>query len=509
MACRTAPSNPGGSLHTLPPFRIFDIGAHKRRFDAGDAAPIAASDPSIIERLTMNTSTPKASPLARIALAFALVLGLFAVGSLVVPGQAQALEVTQCTAAPNEDGGNQILGGAETRITWRGQAAEDESVSSIVLTMPEGLQFDADGVKVTGLDELDRVELNAQITIPGDGTMHIDFPEPAPAGLSFLVETYGATFPTEGGTFTVSTQITDADGTVSDLGPSSEIQVAGLSKSEQLSSWLEGQEWVQAWNSNRFLHMFFDPTLIVTSIPSVAQGWVTALGIVIIAFPLAIVVGFLLALLRMSKLLPLRAIASLYVNIVRGTPMFLQIYIAFFGLPLLGVNVDNFALGCIVMALNSCAYLCEIFRAGIQSINKGQFEAARSLGMSAPQTMLSVIIPQAFRNVIPTMTNELITLYKDTSLLAAVGIMETVMYAKTITAATGNITPYIVAALFYLVVTLPMTAITRRMETGSTKKSSKKGKGLFGKSSSSDKGSWTPATDGTSTKLEVKQPDYF
>ena len=362
----------------------------------------------------MNTTKPLTSRLARIALALAIVAGAFAVGSLMAPRQATALEVTQCTAAPNEDGGNRILGGVETRITWRGQAAADESVSSIVLTMPEGLQFDADGVKVTGLAELERVELNAQVSIPGDGTMHIDFPEPAPAGLSFLVETYGATFPAEGGTFTVSTQITDADGTVSDLGAASEIQVAGLSKVEQISSWLEEQSWVQAWNSNRFLHMFFDPTLIVTSVPSVAQGWITALGIVIIAFPLAIVVGFLLALLRMAKFLPLRAIASLYVNIVRGTPMFLQIYIAFFGLPLLGINIDNFALGCFVMALNSCAYLCEIFRAGIQSINKGQFEAARSLGMSAPQTMINVIIPQAFRNVIPTVNNELITLYKDT-----------------------------------------------------------------------------------------------
>ena len=457
----------------------------------------------------MNTTKPLTSRLARIALALAIVAGAFAVGSLMAPRQAAALEVTQCTAAPNEDGGNQILGGVETRITWRGQAAADESVSSIVLTMPEGLQFDVDGVKVTGLAELERVELNAQVSIPGDGTMHIDFPEPAPAGLSFLVETYGATFPAEGGTFTVSTQITDADGTVSDLGAAGEIQVASLSKVEQISSWLEEQSWVQAWNSNRFLHMFFDPTLIVTSVPSVAQGWVTALGIVIIAFPLAIVVGFLLALLRMAKFLPLRAIASLYVNIVRGTPMFLQIYIAFFGLPLLGINIDNFALGCFVMALNSCAYLCEIFRAGIQSINKGQFEAARSLGMSAPQTMINVIIPQAFRNVIPTMTNELITLYKDTSLLAAVGIMETVMYAKTITAATGNITPYIVAALFYLVVTLPMTAITRRMEaSGSSKKgASRKGGKRFAKASGSTEEA--DAASAASTKLNVKQPDYF
>ncbi len=457
----------------------------------------------------MNTSTAYTSWLARIALVVALVAGCLSVSALIAPVQASALEVTQCTAAPNEDGGNRILGGSETRITWRGQAAEDESVSSIVLTMPEGLQFDADGVKVTGLNDLERVDLNAQVTIPGDGTLHIDFAEPAPAGLSFLVETYGATFPAEGGTFTVSTQVTDADGTTSDLGASSEIQVSGLSTAEQLSTWLSDQGWVQAWNSNKFLHMFFDPTIIVTSIPSVAQGWVTALGIVIIAFPLAIVVGFLLALMRMAKFLPLRAVASVYVNIVRGTPMFLQIYIAFFGLPLLGVNVDNFMLGCVVMALNSCAYLCEIFRAGIQSINKGQFEAARSLGMSAPQTMVSVIIPQAFRSVIPTMTNELITLYKDTSLLAAVGIMETVMYAKTITAATGNITPYIVAALFYLVVTLPMSAITRRMEAKSGGKKTSQRK-LRRAKKHDKKETWAPDTDpAKSTEISMKTPDYF
>ena len=130
----------------------------------------------------------------------------------------------------------------------------------------------------------------------------------------------------------------------------------------------------------------------------------------------------------------------MYVNLIRGTPAFLQIYIAFFGLPLAGVNIDNYTLGVIVMAMNSAAYLCEIFRAGIQSIPKGQSEAARSLGMSAAQTMVSIIIPQTFRNVIPTLTSEFILLYKDTSLLAAVGVMEIVMYAKTIVATTGSIT---------------------------------------------------------------------
>ncbi|MGN0301387.1 MAG: amino acid ABC transporter permease, partial [Anaerotardibacter sp.] len=152
------------------------------------------------------------------------------------------------------------------------------------------------------------------------------------------------------------------------------------------------------------------------------------------------------------------------VNVVRGTPLFLQIYIAFFGLPLAGINVPNFPLGVAVLVLNSAAYQCEIFRAGIQSIPKGQSEAARSLGMTKLQTTFSIIIPQMVRRVIPTMTNEFILLYKDTSMLAAVGVMEIVMYAKSIVASTGSITPYIVAALFYLVITIPMANLVGVME---------------------------------------------
>lgn len=128
------------------------------------------------------------------------------------------------------------------------------------------------------------------------------------------------------------------------------------------------------------------------------------------------------------------------------------------------VQIPSYPLGVVVLAMNSAAYLCEIFRAGIQSIPKGQSEAARSLGMTSVQTMIYIIIPQTFRNVLPTMTSEFILLYKDTSLLAAVGVMEVVMYSKTIVASTGSITPYIVAALFYLVVTIPLARLVSGLE---------------------------------------------
>lgn len=202
-----------------------------------------------------------------------------------------------------------------------------------------------------------------------------------------------------------------------------------------------------------------------------------ALLIVLIAFPLAIPLGLILALMRVSHTKVLRGIASVYVNIVRGTPLFLQIYIAFFGLPLAGIKIPSFPLGIIVLAVNSSAYLCEIFRGGIQSVPIGQLEAARSLGLNRIRAMIFVVLPQAIIRSIPTMTSEFILLYKDTSLLASVGVMEVVMFAKTIVASTGSITPYIVAALFYLVITLPLAKIINIIEqkindklTGKTRK---------------------------------------
>jgi polar amino acid transport system substrate-binding protein len=116
-------------------------------------------------------------------------------------------------------------------------------------------------------------------------------------------------------------------------------------------------------------------------------------------------------------------------------------------------------LGVLVLAMNSSAYLAEIFRAGIQSISRGQFEAASSLGMNAAQTMFYVIIPQTVRRVIPTSTSEFILLYKDTSLLAAVGVMEMMMFGKSLVAKSGNMTPYIVAAFYYLLVTTPLIRV--------------------------------------------------
>ena len=394
-----------------------------------------------------------------VALACALLI-------VLAPAPAHTPPVAKTSARPNADSGNDVLGATETRITFDVQADAGESLAGLTLTMPDGTEYTTDKAKVTmlsGEDNLDRTNIKADISASGE-TLTADFDAAAQAGGYFRLEVYGVKFPAAGGSMQLSGAYKLADGTTKPIDGIPAIAVTGVSPVDELVSNLEGQPWVPQWNSNKFLRLFRNPPILVQSFPVVFNGFLMALAIVLVAFPLAIPFGFLLALMRIAKSRVVRAVASVYVNVVRGTPAFLQIYIAFFGLPLAGIQIPSYPLGVIVMALNSAAYLAEIFRAGIQSIPKGQSEAARSLGMSGLQTMLYVIIPQTFRNVIPTMTSEFILLYKDTSLLAAVGVMEVVMYAKTIVASTGSITPYITAAVFYLVVTLPLARVVGKLE---------------------------------------------
>ena len=379
---------------------------------------------------------------------------------------AQAMEVVRCTGRPNsEDDSNAIMGNTQSRITFEATVDEGENISQLVLTIPDGTTFETDDLAMTlltGDDLMTRNDVDYTKSVDGQ-RITFDFdPALAQAGhLNIII--YGVYFPQAGGDMQVQASYT-ANGSEHQISGIPTIPVTGISTTEAISQWLDAQPWVQAWNSNRFLHLFFDPSLLVKSFPVVLNGFFMSISIVAVSFPLAIPLALLLAFMRLSKFVVWRGIATTYVNFMRGTPLFLQIYVAFFGLPLAGINLPNFPLGVIVLMLNSGAYMCEIFRAGILSINKGQNEAARSLGMTRMQTMLYVILPQMFRIVIPNLTNEFITLYKDSSLLAAVGIMELVMYARTIVASTGSITPYIVAALFYLVITLPLSKITRHLE---------------------------------------------
>lgn len=394
------------------------------------------------------------------ALLGALAAALLA--TLLCATPALALTTDNATARPNEDGGSGVIGGMDTRLTWEGTVADGELVDAVTLSLPEGTDFSHSTTRVTVLDGLQRTSIEGTATADGP-SVRVELSEPAPSGSLLRLEVTGMQFPEGGGECVVSGTY-EAQGRLAELELSKPISVIANTPLQALVNWLDAQPWVDAWNSNQFLGMFLRPQLLVTSFASLAPGWLLCLGIVVCAYPFAIALGLLFAMLKLSRHRLLRAIAVVYINVLRGTPLFLQIYIVFFGLPMLGINLDNNLLGLIVMAVNSSAYLSEIFRAGIQSIPAGQYEAAASLGMSHFQTMFNVILPQTVRRVIPTVTSDFITSFKDTSLLSSVGVMELMMFAKNLTTVSGNITPYVAAGIFYLIVTLPLIKVVGIIE---------------------------------------------
>ena len=382
---------------------------------------------------------------------------------LVIPTTALALSVDKTTARPNDPNGSAVLAGIPTRVTWEGTVGAGEDVAALALQAPDGVDISGSSITVTVLDGLDRIPVEPETSIE-DQSVNVRFVSPIKTGMLIRIELPGTRLPISDGDIVFTGSYETGSGENIALADSPGLSTTETSLTTKAVSWLDEQGWVEAWNSNKFLSMFFKPQLIVTSIPSLFFGWLRALALVALGFPLAIPLGLAFAFMKMSALRPLRWLSSLYINVVRGTPLFLQVYIAFFGLPLLGINIDSYVLGVGVLAMNSSAYLAEIFRAGIESIPKGQFEAAASLGMNKIQTMTSVILPQTARRVIPTMTSEFILLYKDTSLLSSVGVLELMMFSKNLTATTGNITPYIVAAGYYLIVTLPLIKVVGLLE---------------------------------------------
>lgn len=237
------------------------------------------------------------------------------------------------------------------------------------------------------------------------------------------------------------------------------------------------------WEAGKVSHLFASPKVISQAFPIVLAAFPVSLLCVLVAYGLAIPGGLALAFMKMARSRWFRFPATAYVDFIRGTPLFLQILIVFFGLPLLppwkalvdafpamnnpgpfGPTYSLYLRAFVVLSFNSAAYMAEIFRAGIQSIHKGQMEAARSLGMTTAQAMTFVIIPQTVRRILPTMMSEFILLFKDTSLFAAVGMGEIVMKAREVAASSYNVSPYLLAAAFYLVITIPLGRLVQQLE---------------------------------------------
>lgn len=188
-----------------------------------------------------------------------------------------------------------------------------------------------------------------------------------------------------------------------------------------------------------------------------------------------LLIGLVVALMRQSDVPPARIISAAYIEVFRALPALLTILIVGFGLPIAfgaenlpGFLSEPWGAGCLALALVAGAYLAETIRAGIEAVPRGQVEAARSLGMASGSTMRSIVLPQAFRVILPPLTNELVLLLKDTSLLAVLGVAigqrELTTWGRTISNSIGNYTPLIAAAVCYLVITLPLTYLARYVE---------------------------------------------
>ena len=212
--------------------------------------------------------------------------------------------------------------------------------------------------------------------------------------------------------------------------------------------------------------MSFDVSLIWNSLPLLLAGAGVTIEITAIAVGLGFVLGLITSVCRLSSVKILRGIAICYVNIIRGMPMLVQIFLIYFALPMIiGERINPFVAAVAACSINSGAYVSEIFRAGIQSVDKGQMEAGRSLGLSWMQTMRYIILPQAFKHVIPPLGNEFISMTKETSLVSVIGFEELTRRGQLIIAKTyGSFEIWLTVAAIYLVMTLSIARLVSYLE---------------------------------------------
>ena len=213
---------------------------------------------------------------------------------------------------------------------------------------------------------------------------------------------------------------------------------------------------------------FFKWTYGVEVLPKILLGFVTNVTLTVIAATCVAIFGLSIALIRTSKsaaLTPFRILATLYVDIFRGIPMLLVILLVGFGIPALqlkGLTNNVLILGTIAVIITYTAYVAEVIRSGILSIHPSQKAAARSLGLNYFQTLRFVILPQAFRRVTPPLLNDLVALIKDTGLVSILGVTDAVRAAQIASSRSFNYTPYVMAAIVFLAITIPLTRFTDR-----------------------------------------------
>lgn len=212
--------------------------------------------------------------------------------------------------------------------------------------------------------------------------------------------------------------------------------------------------------------MTFDMDLVFNSFPLLLVGAGVTIQITVLSTAIGFVIGLIVGVARISHVRLLRMLAEVYVEFFRGTPLLVQIFLFYFALPVLtGQRIDPFIAAISACGINSGAYVAEIFRAGIQSVDDGQMEAGRSLGMTWLQTMRYIIVPQAFKRVIPPLGNEFIAMLKDSSLVSVIGFEELTRRGQLIIAKTyGSMEIWLSVAVIYLAMTLTISRLVAYLE---------------------------------------------
>lgn len=212
--------------------------------------------------------------------------------------------------------------------------------------------------------------------------------------------------------------------------------------------------------------MSFDFELIEKALPLLLMGAAVTIEITAVSVAVGFFIGLFAGIARISRIRILRLIAAVYADCIRGTPLLVQIFLIYFALPILtGHQIEPFAAAVMACGINSGAYISEIFRAGIQSVDPGQMEAGRSLGLTWWQTMVYVVLPQAIRNILPPLGNEFIAMLKDSSLVSVIGFEELTRRGQLIIAQTyGSFEIWLTVAALYLIMTLAISQVVAFLE---------------------------------------------
>lgn len=206
--------------------------------------------------------------------------------------------------------------------------------------------------------------------------------------------------------------------------------------------------------------------VIIEALPYLFEGLVVTLKVFLIAIVLGFIIGLIIALMRLSPFRVLKWTARIFVDIIRGTPILVQLFFFYFGLNSLDfISLDRVPAGILTVAINAGAYYSEIIRAGIQSLDKGQNEAARSLGLSSTQSMRYIVLPQSFRRMLPAFTNQAIISLKDTSLLSVIGIADLTQKGQVQIAATFKAFEiWITVGIIYFIVIYILSLLSNYLE---------------------------------------------